>query len=188
MKWIEETDVLEMIVDKFSSSVSSFLGNLFLPQECLYDLSNGDSFFLWNSHNFSVLLVSLRMSHFPFTPLLLVVSILLISVPWWTFSFTNNNQKDIIIKSLFSFYLLLCFLDRIFPFIMNIQIQNLNHIHLESFLISNKTKSLRSFLIFQITSFKIIYYLFYFLNFLIFAWWILLSTMFQLSTLGSRIW
>lgn len=31
MKWIEETDVLEMIVDKFSSSVSSFLRKLFLP-------------------------------------------------------------------------------------------------------------------------------------------------------------
>ena len=55
MKWIEETDVLEMIVEKFSSSVSSFLRKLSLPQECLlaFSFSSGDSFFLANSDNFS---------------------------------------------------------------------------------------------------------------------------------------
>ena len=31
MKWIEETDVLEMIVDKFSSSVSHFLEEVIPP-------------------------------------------------------------------------------------------------------------------------------------------------------------
>ena len=49
MKWIEETGVLELIMDKFRSSVSSFLRNLFLPQECLHAfLFCGDSFFLGN--------------------------------------------------------------------------------------------------------------------------------------------